>query len=51
VDTTALEVRLLEEALGTAGVSRLLAAAGMRQLRTAADLDRLAAMMQGYFQL
>jgi hypothetical protein len=51
VDTTALEVRLLEEALGADGVSRLLAAAGMRQLRTAADLDRLAAMMQGYFQL
>jgi hypothetical protein len=51
VDTTALEIRLLEEALGTAGARRLLSAVGLRQLRTAADLDRLAAVLQGYFQL
>jgi hypothetical protein len=51
VDTTALEIQLLEEALGAAGVSGLLSAVGLRQLRTAADLDRLAAVLQGYFEL
>lgn len=51
VDTTAFEIQLLEEALGFDGVAGLLAAAGLRQLRTEKDLDQLAALLQGYFRL
>jgi hypothetical protein len=51
VDTTALEVQLLDEALGVEGVARLLGAVGLQRLQTAADLDRLAALLQGYFRL
>jgi hypothetical protein len=51
VATTALEIQLLQEALAPDGLTALLAAVGLRQLRTESDLDHLAALLQGYFQL
>lgn len=50
-DTTTLELRLLEEALGADGLVRLASAVGLPAVRTARDLDQLAALLQGYFQL
>ncbi|MBI1918238.1 MAG: M28 family peptidase [Planctomycetes bacterium] len=50
-DTTAFELSLLGDALGETGARYLAMAVGLARLETRADLDALAARLQGYFDL
>jgi len=50
VDTTSLEIELIQRAFGDA-VEPFLAAIGMESLSSRRDLDQLAARLQNFFEL